>query len=146
MKKEDLLLVFDFLATALKEETESKLPEVTSTKIINEVETPTQKYSVNLEDRTSTTHIKELMDKLDAKAKIEAETKNQLATQKRNFETIIKQIKEDQTNNFLIDKQLAEEEAPIPTGRITSDEPDEIPQVRFRPEFRGDTNGEAVEI
>jgi hypothetical protein len=169
MKKEELLLVFDFLATALKSnikdndeessdymrkpksnpEPEAKPVSLTpaldfsssfggsdipSVGYITKTPIP-QKFNINLADKTTTDHIKELMDKLDEKTKVESRTKQLLTDQKKDFETIIKSIKEEQTSMFLQEKTEDEAEPPQPTGRITNDDII-IPQVKFKDKFK----------
>ncbi len=169
MKKEELLLVFDFLATALKsnikendEESSdymrkpksnpelevkpvSLTPTLDKSKSFDNSDIPNlgyitktpipQKFNINLADKTTTDHIKELMDKLDEKNKIESRTKQLLTDQKKEFETIIKSIKDEQNNLFLQEKTEDEAEPPQPTGRITNDDII-IPEVKFKDKYK----------
>ncbi len=161
MKQEELLLVFNFLATALKPDAQPEIktePEVElkpkavsltptldkslgfdssdipSVGYITKTPIP-QKFNINLADKNTTDHIKELMDKLDEKNKIESRTKQLLTDQKKDFETIIKSIKEEQSSLFLQQKTDDEAEPAQPTGRITND--DIItPQVKFKDQYK----------
>ncbi len=169
MKQEELLLVFNFLATALKTDikendeqssdyilkpkskseseinTESKTPALDKSSVFDFTDIPSvgyvtktpipQKFNINLADKNTTDHIKELMDKLDEKNKIESRTKQLLTDQKRDFETIIKTIKEEQSSMFLQQKTEDEAEPAQPTGRITNDEII-TPQVKFKDKFK----------
>lgn len=167
MKKEELLLVFDFLATALKPDVnhdeqssdymfkpksnaELEVKPISLTPALDKsmsfdsniasvgyiTKTPIpQKFDINLADKTTTDHIKELMDKLDEKTKVESRTKQLLTDQKKDFETIIKSIKEEQTQLVLQEKSEDEAEPPQPTGRITNDEIIS-PQVKFKDKYK----------
>lgn len=155
MKQEELLLVFNFIATALKSDAQQEIkPEVEAVSLTPALDksmifdsnnghsvgyitkTPIpQKFNINLADKTTTDHIKELMDKLDEKTKIESRTKQLLTDQKKDFETIIKSIKEEQSSLFLQQKTEDEAEPAQPTGRITND--DIItPQVKFKDQYK----------
>lgn len=138
MKKEDLLLVFDFLATALKSniQPENKATSTTTlekSSAFDFTDTPDlsyvtkktipKKFNIDLADKETTEHIKVLMDKLDNKRIFESTLNQSLNKQKKDFERIIKDIKnvkEEQVDLFLKQKIEDESEVPQPTGRINN--------------------------
>ena len=135
MKQDDLILVFEFLAKVLKEDKanstsdgEKKAPEKfvgVSQLLTDNVKS---KYTIDLDDTTKTSHIKELMDRVDDKYKTpeEDQIKNILSNQKKQFEDTIKSLKAD-----LLSVLKSSDE---PKGK--SDPEPKMDAVRFKDEFK----------
>jgi hypothetical protein len=123
-KKDELKLVFGFIAEYLKEE-EPK--EITKKVLLSEnEETKTDDVIVNKTTpdnkfKLDATHIKELMERVEAKTVEQATVNNLLANQKKQFDKEIKKVKEEYVNN-LINKETNEE-----TNEKTNDETIKIP-------------------
>lgn len=135
MKQDDLILVFEFLAKVLKEdkanstsEGEKKAPEkfVGISQLLTDNIKP--KYTIDLDDTTKTSHIKELMDRVDDKYKTteEDQIKNILSNQKKQFEDTIKSLKAD----LLSVLKTSDEPKTGPEPELKSD------AVRFKDEFK----------
>lgn len=95
MKKEDLLVVFQFLADVLKEETKPEFKPEVRTEITTQKDA--NKYCIDLEDKAKTAHIKGLMDRLDEKYMVSEEDnlKNLIANQRKQFDDTIKKLRHD---------------------------------------------------
>jgi len=123
-KKDELKLVFGFIAEYLKEE-EPK--EITKKVLLSEnEETKTDDVIVNKTTpdnkfKLDATHIKELIERVEAKTVEQATVNNLLANQKKQFDKEIKKVKEEYVNN-LINKETNEE-----TNEKTNDETIKIP-------------------
>lgn len=173
MKKEDLLVAFQFIADALKEEPkqESGIVNRITGEIGLPLEKQNRKYSIDLDDKEKTTHIKELMDKLDEKYMISEEDniKNMIANQRKQFEDTIKKLKYDLKNVLnptpepktqldvlkdilnqskeVIDSENVNLEKTYSNlyefkSNVERDEEEiENPQVKFRDEFKYGLNG-----
>jgi hypothetical protein len=121
-KKNDLKIVFDFIAEYLKDEenvsVENKKVLVEETKIeetkIEETKIEKPKYHdlferLNLKNENDNiAHIKNLMDRVDYKYVEQANTNSLLANQRKEFEAEIKKLKE-QINEGLKVEKLNEE-------------------------------------
>lgn len=115
-KKDDLKLVFDFIAEYLKEEkTETKtektllvedviktVPRFHGEDILSKLKTPVDSIGGDA------AHIKSLMDRVEAKSIDQAHTNNLLSNQRKEFEQEIKKLK-DKISEDLKTEKLNEE-------------------------------------
>jgi len=119
-KKTDLMNVFSFLADFLREETKSTVGE-TSEKMVGETpkqiltETPLAKLPLDDIDisplekfSNDMTHIKNLMDRVENKAKEQAAVNTLLANQKREFQQEIKKMREENIEKLKTEKAQEE--------------------------------------
>lgn len=124
-KKTDLMNVFSFLADFLREEEQTNTLGQTNEKAIVEkpkqilTETPLTKIPLDDIDisqldkfNTDMLHIKKLMDRVETKAKEQADINILLANQKREFQQEIKKLKEETIENLKSEK-IYEENLPI---------------------------------
>ena len=128
-KKTDLMNVFSFLADFLREEEKTHgesvgqaYPKVGSvepkkTESIKQVLTETPLTKIPLDDidispldkfSTDMVHIKNLMDRVETKAKEQAAVNTLLANQKKDFQQEIKKLKEENLERLKTDKILEE--------------------------------------
>lgn len=132
-KKTDLMNVFSFLADFLREETKKTVGQ-TDDKMVGETpklvekpkqiltETPLAKLPLDdidispLEKFIDMTHIKNLMDRVENKAKEQATINTLLANQKREFQQEIKKMYEENIEKVLREKT---EEENLPTSATT---------------------------
>lgn len=118
-RKEDLKLVFDFIAEYLKgdeqeeisakpskklivEDSQTNVPRFHGDDILNKLKTPMVSIGGDA------AHIKSLMDRVEAKSADQAHTNNLLASQRREFEAEIKKLK-DKISEDLKTEKLNEE-------------------------------------
>lgn len=133
-KKTDLMNVFSFLADFLREETKNTVGQ-TDDKMVDETpklaekpkqiltETPLAKLPLDdidispLEKFTNDmTHIKNLMDRVENKAKEQAAINTLLANQKKEFQQEIKKMREENIEKVLREKT---EEENLPASATT---------------------------
>ena len=135
MKQDELIVVFEFLAKALKEDKANSTSDGDKKSTekfvgVNQLLTDNvkPKYTIDLDDTTKTTHIKELMDRVDDKYKTteEDQIKNLLSNQKKQFEDTIKSLKAD-----LLSVLKSSDEPKSKPEVTTKDE-----AVRFKEEFK----------
>lgn len=109
-KKEDLKLVFDFIAEYLKSEKEQP-KDVEPKELLIEDEKP--KFNPSILDKLKTpvdsiggdaAHIKDLMDRVTAKTVEQANVNNLLSVQRKEFEQEIKKLKENISNELKTEK------------------------------------------
>lgn len=116
-RKDDVLMVFDFLIELLKtkeENIESPKVEVPETKTIIE-NTQKEEISSNLK------HASELMRKIDEKDRIKAETNDIFKQERLNFKEHIKRMQEEfeeKQKEFRLDETKSLDN--IPVGEFTS--------------------------
>lgn len=123
-KKEDLKLVFDFIADFLRETKDSpvKMSQPKESSIVDgggkismpmsKPKTETAKLAVESSD-VRTHHILDLMDKIENKDREKAIINQVLATQKRNFDQELSRIREEEIARVLKerDEEIANEKA-----------------------------------
>lgn len=108
-KKNDLKLVFDFIAEYLQEETKDKIETSSEKQVL--VETPDveiPRYQVDnlghLSSPTSIAHIKNLIDRVEQKGAETATTHHLLNEQRKEFAQEIKKIKEKISEDLQTEK------------------------------------------
>jgi hypothetical protein len=109
-KKKDLMLVFDFIAEYLKEESVVTTPETTTKQLLVEEPKNMDDVLVKLKQPIDNLgkdakYIKDLMDRVDAKSIDQAVTNNLLANQKREFDKEIQKLKEDFNDKLKTEKE-----------------------------------------
>lgn len=117
-KKDDLKVVFDFIADYLREEqpkgitkkgllVEDNEPKGVTKKELGDVLVKTPIDNVGV-DAAHINHIKQLIERVEAKTVEQASVNNLLAGQKREFEQEIKKLKE-KVSEELIAEKISEE-------------------------------------
>jgi hypothetical protein len=109
-KKKDLMLVFDFIAEYLKEESVNTTPKVTTKELLVEGTKSMDDVLVKLKQPIDNLgkdakYIKDLMDRVDAKSIDQAVTNNLLTNQKREFDKEIQKLKDDFNDKLKSEKQ-----------------------------------------
>jgi hypothetical protein len=119
-KKDDLKIVFDFIADYLREEQpkaitskelliEDKEPKIIIDKEFGEILVKTKTPIDNVgADVAHINHIKQLIERVETKSVEQATVNNLLANQKREFEQEIKKLK-DKVSEELIAEKISEE-------------------------------------
>lgn len=129
-RKQDVLVLFDFMIELLKEK-EEKIIETP----IEESETLKQEKPIeNKADR-----ILELMHRVDAISKEKASVNHLLATQKKTFEQELQALKESVKENFYKEKKNEEEEndesvpvAHSQVGQVIVTEEPEVTKIKVK--------------
>ena len=100
-KKKELKKVIDFLADYLKKDKVKKTKKVKEEKIllveediVSKLKTPIDNFGVTAE------HIKNLMDKVDVKTKVDANANSLLEKQRKEFNDLLKKQKEEFNNKL----------------------------------------------
>lgn len=141
-KKEDLKLVFDFIAEYLRDTKEEEVKGVKRKELLIEDKEPKFNPS-NLDDvlikmkkpidnvGADAAHIKDLMDRVDAKTVEQANINNLLSAQRKEFEQEIKKLKEKVSEELKSEK--LNEEVMIMSGdtenSVTEDKSEKVIEV-----------------
>lgn len=115
-KKQDLFNIFNFIAEFLREEDEisntgkqllsERVAPKTDYFYNNDILDKLQNPIENLTTAKGSKHIKDLMDRIDTINRETATSNQILNTQRKNFESELKKIKEEYSDKLIIEKNI----------------------------------------